>query len=345
MKKALTAFAYILRNPTRAKYIFKLYHSLQGRYKLTIILTHAYREALYNKVKITSNNGVLATNTKQQQIINIHDGTLRSGGLTDRLKGICTLYQFAKKNHHSFKIFFVHPFPLEKYLIPNSCDWKINAESISYDLNKVAIYTWENENMALPFFETNFDKPQLHVNCNSGESFENYSELFHELFRPSPLLERHIEYHLKCLGGAGRYVSISFRFQNLLGEFKEGNSTALDEEKRQALIEKCLSMIHEITLQHNDIEKVLVTSDSNIFREIATSTYPYVYTFILPEEVGHLDYSKAGKAKELTAFLDMYLISKGKKAYQIRNEEMYNSDFPNMAARMNNVPYEMILIN
>lgn len=281
----------------------------------------------------------------KQIIINVHDGLLHSGGLTDRLKGMCTLYAFAKKENYIFKIFFISPFRLEKYLLPNIYDWMIDEESISYDLNTTAIYTWENEAVSSSFFRQNDKKQQLHIACNSSECAKNYSEIFTELFKPSPLLAEELRSHTNLLGGTGRYISISLRFQNLLGEFEEAESTSLSPENQKLLINQCLEAIVQIKEVHADIEKILVTSDSNLFRELVTKKFDFVYTYILPEEVGHIDYAEAGKGKELTAFLDMYLIAGAKKAYQVRNANMYNSDFPNMAAKINNVPYEMILLD
>ena len=131
----------------------------------------------------------------------------------------------------------------------------------------------------------------------------------------------------------------------MFGESEEAKSTSLSPENQKLLINQCLEAIVQIKEVHADIEKILVTSDSNLFRELVTKKFDFVYTYILPEEVGHIDYAEAGKGKELTAFLDMYLIAGAKKAYQVRNANMYNSDFPNMAAKINNVPYEMILLD
>lgn len=342
----------MILHPVRALKIISLYKSLKGKYRFIVISSHAYKEAFYKKRKVLKNNYVNVRNqidksnlNNQQIVISIHDGLLRSGGLTDRLKGICTLYMFAKNQNFTLKIYFVYPFILQKYLVPNIYDWTIHENELSYDLNTTAIYTWENIKLVDDFFRLNSSKEQLHISCNSGECFDNYSELFHELFKPSSFLATKIKLHSDELGGSGNYISITFRFQNLLGEFAEGNSTSLSKKERKLLIRKCLNGIVHIRNQHMDIGKILVTSDSNIFREIATNAYPFIYTYIVPEEIGHIDYIDVGKGKELTAFLDMFLISGAKKAYQIRSAEMYNSDFPNMAAKINNVPYEMILIN
>ncbi len=185
----------------------------------------------------------------------------------------------------------------------------------------------------------------MHIACNSSECADNYSKLFHELFKPSDLLAEQLSIHTNLLGGKNKYISISFRFQNLLGEFEEANSTSLKTGLQTLLIKKCLETIYKLKEEHPDLDKILITSDSNLFRKLVTKTYDFVYTYVLPEEVGHIDYAAAGKVKELTAFLDMFLIAGAKKAYQVRSNDMYNSDFPKMAAKINNVPYEMILIH
>lgn len=348
MKKIIKSFTYAMQSPARTIAIINLYKALQGRYKITTILAHMYRESYYAKKGINNKHGqerVPGAIEDRPIIVNIHDGLVHSGGLTDRLKGICTLYQFAKTNDYKFKIHFVHPFRLEKYLVPNLYDWSIKDSAVIFHLDESAIYTWEREELAEKFFQLNADKLQLHVACNSAECLPVYSLVFHELFKPSFLLNNSLEYHLQKLGGKEQYIAISLRFQNLLGEFKEANSNALTLENRDILINNCLTAINNIREQHPKCSKVLVTSDSNIFREIATSAYSYIYTFIIPEEIGHMDYADAGKGKELTAFLDMYRISNSAKAYQIRNRNMYNSDFPKMAALISNVQYEMILIS
>lgn len=351
MNKGYQSIFYIITHPVRAVQIINLYRFLKGRYRFTTILAHSFKESVYSKMEFSKNDDFnpsmifeSGTVNNRQTIFSIHDGLLHSGGLTDRLKGICTLYMFAKKQNLQFKIYFVFPFNLEKYLVPNLYAWSVDRNEISYDLNKTAVYTWENERSAHRFFHKNNEKKQLHIACNSDECVPEYSELFHELFKPSIFLEDQIKLHTKNLGGYGNYISVSFRFQNLLGEFKEWNSTALKGEDHNLLINKCMSMISDLKNRHKNIRKILITSDSNVFREMVTETYIDAYTYIIPEEIGHIDYAGPGKGKELTAFLDMFLIAGAKKAYQIRTPEMYNSDFPNMAAKINHVPYEMILI-
>ena len=77
------------------------------------------------------NDGVLCDNT----IISMFDGRLYHCGLADRLRGISSVYHFCKTQSRGFKLNFIHPFELTNYLIPNCYDWRINPDSIIYNLS------------------------------------------------------------------------------------------------------------------------------------------------------------------------------------------------------------------
>ena len=61
------------------------------------------------------------------------DGRIPHGGMFDRLKGLITVYAIAKSQNISFYIHFTYPFRLEKYLYPNSYDWRIRDEDMIYE--------------------------------------------------------------------------------------------------------------------------------------------------------------------------------------------------------------------
>jgi hypothetical protein len=246
----------------------------------------------------------------------------------------------AKSNGLIYKLFFVHPFDLKKYLLPNKYDWTIDESAIKFNTKHSAVYIYENRECAESFVRQNKTKYQLHIQCNSGESYKNFSFLFNELFRPSDYLRANLDLNKKLL--ENNYISISFRFQNLLGDFTESGSKPLDIMAKEKLIHKCLDAINEIKISHSEIPTVLITSDSNTFRNIATNTYSFLY--IIPQEVGHIEFSNNGGDNTLAAFLDFFLISGAQKAYQVRTKEMYNSDFPKFAAKLGEVPYKMIEI-
>lgn len=108
MKKIVVSFLYVILHPKRAVQIFRLYRLLMEKYKVIIILSQTCREAFYRKEQW---NGIslrtIAPMHKeegfdgQRVMVNINDGLLHSVGLTDRLIGISTSYNFVKM--HNFK--------------------------------------------------------------------------------------------------------------------------------------------------------------------------------------------------------------------------------------------------
>ena len=73
-----------------------------------------------------------ATNARKQ-IICMYDGRMDHGGIADRLRGVVSSYDVAKKMGYDFRIFFDHPFRLEDYLVPAKVDWRITKEELCYN--------------------------------------------------------------------------------------------------------------------------------------------------------------------------------------------------------------------
>jgi hypothetical protein len=284
--------------------------------------------------------------TFRQTVIYMADGKLRHGGLADRLKGMLTTYQCCKDYGCLFKINHTVPFNLAEFLTPNRYDWTCPKDQISYN-SRIArpVYIRQEGGGtgagAYGRFARQLLKcrlPQLHAYTGCGYKMDTFSRNFHELFKPSPLLSEALQPHRAALDEDG-YVSASFRFQSLLGDFVEPHSTVLNEEDQQSLIEQCIRAVDRIKQQHRDAGKVLVTSDSSKFRSMAAQVYPYVY--IVHGELGHIDYGASG---QLSAFLDFFLIAGAKKAYRVSAGQMYKSDFARCAALVGGKPYEPIEI-
>lgn len=140
----------------------------------------------------------------------------------------------------------------------------------------------------------------------------------------------------------GGYVSVTFRFQQLLGDFKEGNYIVLPPPERMLLINKCLEFVNNIHKKHQDAEWVLVTSDSVSFLNAAKDKFSFVY--IVPGVVLHPDWSKAeGNLPYAKSFIDIFMIANAKKAYNYSTGGMYsNSGFAKNAARIGGIEYENI---
>lgn len=277
--------------------------------------------------------------------------TTFSGGLSDRLRGIVSVYAECKRQRRPFRIVF-EPLHLEDYLTPNEYDWRIGEDEIDWDLTKshpCVLLTYHNDshNRWQHFVQSSvlrsyFRKHchQLHVFTNMIPSDEEYQTLFHELFRPTDDLQQLIGYHLEKLGGKGNYISCTFRFRQLLGDFKEGGDT-LPVEQREAYIERCIETVKELHKQYGD-KNILVTADSSTFlSELKEKSLPYVY--VMPGKVVHLGFTAdASKTVYMKSFLDMYMISYADTVYLVRDKLMYHSGFPLRAALLNRAEYKEI---
>lgn len=204
--------------------------------------TKIYLSKYYN----TSNNIPLK---KGKTIIYMLDGRVYSGGLSDILRGIISMYCLSKEIGFDFMINFSFPYNLEDYLVPNQYNWKINQGEISYNSN-YSIPFWmycshtnycrsrEFENkfqkkILIDFINNNKLKQQFHIYTNSQfVQGINYSLLFNELFKPSDTLRKILNEHKRKIGK--EYISMTFRFQQLLGDFVEKPSNS----RTNKLIEK-----------------------------------------------------------------------------------------------------------
>jgi hypothetical protein len=285
-------------------------------------------------------------------VIYMADGRTLVGGLSDRLNGMVSVFKLCKELGIEFKINFTNPFNLKDFLLPNVYDWNILPQEICYNTRQSipkCIFTRPcpfNDNEAQEFWAKKFfceDYKQIHIYTNMLTGKSEYSALFHELFKPTSELENLIDYNLKLLGGKGEFISVAFRFMQLLGDFKEPNNAffirynaILPDDKRVILINSCIEHLREI-YNENDYEKILVTSDSMSFLEEAKKL-PFVY--VIPGEARHIDaHQNTSQDVNLKMFLDYFVLSYSKKIYLVVEDQMYESWFSHMAALLNNVPF------
>lgn len=276
-----------------------------------------------------------------------------SGGLADRLKGLAAIYWQCKKHKYDFRIHFVSPFRLEEYLQPNDYIWLIDDNCICYGVKQVTIRRCFLDNtlfhedfqrnkfqLVQAWLDKNIvadSKEQLHVYTNINTlTQEEFATAFRELFRPSPRLQAEIDRHAPVLGDS--YISISFRFTTLLGDFEDCTGSPLPVEERQQLIDECLAAIARIRLKAPAHDRVLVTADSPTFVE---QVKHMTDVYVIPGEIGHIDY-KHSDAVNMKTFLDFWLISQAKAAYLFRTGKMYNSAFAKTAAMAGGKPFEVV---
>jgi hypothetical protein len=279
-------------------------------------------------------------------VIYMADGRCIVGGLSDRLRGIVSVYKLCKRLNLAFKINFTIPFKLNEYLQPGNYDWYILPDAICYNKKQArpcfvfdyGNYPYNIKQQAFwakRFFKENYK--QIHIYTNMLIAEKEYAMLFSELFKPVPELETLIDYNVSLLGGKNKFTSVAFRFLQLLGDFREnGDTPVLPVAERKILINKCMKHLKEI-YNENDGAKVLVTSDSVSFLEEAKKLS---FVYVIPGGVRHIDTCHdTGKDVNLKLFLDYFVLSRSKKIYLVIEDQMYNSGFSYRSALLNNVPF------
>ena len=303
--------------------------------------SHIAREFLYRfrYLKFSKNRCV------RQLGIAMIDGRCWHGGMCDRFKSIISFYQYCESRGIEFKINYTSPFNLANYLLPNEIDWQIDKEDLPDSIFPVRPFIGTSE-CGERLYRLNTNKSILYYGNRDLAAFgkiprttEDWGVIFNRLFKPSPKLQHNINMLCKSIGCP--YIAVVYRFQNLLGDFKEYDFAELDVKAKQKLIEKSLNTLNKIH-EASPLKLILVTSDSQTFlREAAKKDY----TFVIPGTVVHMDNTKRDdNDTQMKSFLDFFMISKAEKVYSIVIGDMYPSEFPMYAAKINNVPFDRVTI-
>ncbi len=118
---------------------------------------------------------------------------------------------------------------------------------------------------------------QYHIYTNSIIHTQAFPNLFRELFTPSEKLQSLIDLHHKNIGG--KYVAASFRFLELLGDFKdsEGYGRNASSQRTGVTNRTMLYRIKKFIDTLPEFYKILVTSDSERFLTKSEYTTPHLY--------------------------------------------------------------------
>ena len=295
-----------------------------------------------------SDDAPKATNPRKQ-IICMYDGRMDHGGIADRLRGVVSAYDVAKRMGYDFRIYFVHPFRLEDYLMPAQVDWRITKDELCYNrADAEPMFCGSNGTWVEPFFQRLWFKKrfreahrQLHVYTNALllPRSKRYGELFRELFRPTERLEQALEHYSQPLKGG--YVTMSLRFIGLLDDFTERDGRHIAPEEQQLLMDRCVAKIRCLHDTNAQGRKVLLTSDSTRFLHYAASRLDFVH--YIPGDVVHIDYQDATSDDiNMKLFVDMLMISRAECAYLLQAAGMYNSGFPRRAAQITGIPFRHV---
>lgn len=303
-------------------------------YKLRRWLKDTYA---FIKLKKFYNTNVPEAPNSSPLIIFMCDGHRHHGGLGDRLSGLISTYAYCKQHGKNFKIYWVSPYQLTDFLLPQKYNWVLNPNNISYNSkNSTPVYISYRESLKSQQKKAHkllFRKEclQTHVYSNMKYPFPiNFKFLFNELFRPSLCLKEAIDKERECL--PKDYISVTFRFQQLLGDFEEGNFPIIkSEEKRELLIEKCIKQVELIHKKEGYPKKILVTSDSTSFLS-RVSELPYVQ--IIKGEMVHVDFNTkdVNNSVHMKSFIDLFLLSGATKIYSVIEPPLYPTGFPMFAS-------------
>lgn len=312
------------------------------------------RQVRCRKLSADTENGILYNQHYHQElpvnpdaspgIIFFCDGKVLHGGLTDRIRGILTTYREAKRRGIPFYIYWREPFTLEDYLMPATFDWRLSSGKISYspqDAMPVVIWEtnlWQSHMVNSLLLKAALHKPclQTHVYSNADNAFNDYSNLYADLFRPSPALVREVERHSSILGE--HYYAFSFRFLQLLGDFKDGPQKVLSLPEREALIRKAGNELVKMLGDIPSDRRVLVAGDSHTFLSYAEKLDPRIY--VVPGEIRHTDF-EPGQYNDawMKTFVDQALLMNAERVILMRTEGMYRSGFPRFAAKVGGKPF------
>lgn len=327
---------YEFTNNVRSILGIKSFTALQSRLKFFLNFRHDYNR------KFPS---LLSQKNKSLYVFMV-DGKTLHGGLSDRLRGLLSTYYYAKETGKDFKICWSHPFELSDYLVAKKHDLYITKEDMCFNSKDVDFkyfnsYCDLDDREALFFDIMQSDRKQVHVYSNVTQREDLFSQLFDELFTLDSRLQKSIDKALHVTEG-NSYVSITFRFIGLLGDFVDhaGFGGDISAEEQEEYIQKAIRAIEQLHRKHRD-QMILVTSNSNIFQDRVKSI-PYV--FIADGKIAHMDHSpKSNYEVYLKNFVDMFLIARASASYSYSTGLMFKATrFAKTAALLGNHSIQMI---
>lgn len=280
-----------------------------------------------------------------KRMVFMADGSMPHGGMFDRLKGAISVYAASQVLSREFKIHFVSPFRLEKYLEPNGYDWMIDDVCRKWPKSRPVIMYGEFEEPSRLFKarrgETHFFygyNSLEYINQRYGTQYD-WGAIYNELFRPTPLLRRHID---DCKSAIGEnYVAIHLRFLNLLGD---GNEFACDPtlpvDVQERLKAQALAEIKKIMQNHPGCQFLLATDSTNFSGYVAEQLPEIKFITGEIKHIGTTDNTSDGAVIKM--FLDYYMIAESVCVYNIVGPGMWPSAFPEYAAKIGRIPFKRV---
>lgn len=329
-----------------------LYSKIRLEFHYKFLRRHKFRRKVKKHLLSQYSHDAKIGSNSLKTIIYMADGKILHGGLADRLRGIVSLFKICEDFGWEFRIYFTSPFPLEKYLSPNKYDWRILDSELSYNrIWSLPVYNScipDNSQRELKWQRNTLirqlspDFKQIHCYNSFFFAEKDFKRIFDILFKPTQIL-RHQILELKNKVGQ-EYISISTRFLQLLGDFKETRDIyeTLDDIRAEELMKNCLKAIKDIMERiENQGKLVVVTSDSRRFLDYIDG-YPMIYS--IPGGICHVDSKAEGSEDQLKTFVDFFAIKEAVRSYLVVGQGMYaESNFSKRAAQADG--RELIIID
>lgn len=282
----------------------------------------------------------------KKRIIICFDGIFSHGGLVDRLKGIVSFYEVAKRLDYDFYIYFEHPFQLSYFLEPNKVNWEIDYISYNlfstkilylmnnFDINPLELVQKYNSKTILVYSNVDYIEV-MNIDNSFEENREIWRKNYHELFKQS----LNLEFALREFKLDNRIV-IHTRFTSLMGDFKDSTSLILDNISKQKLINKLINKINEIAVLHYNTP-IYILSDSVFFLNYIKENTKY---FVLEGIPKHMDMeNNINNYSHLKTFTDFYFMAKSDSIYLLKFDNMHHSGFSKYAAIIGNTKWNTLL--
>lgn len=284
---------------------------------------------------------------KSTEIVFMVDGRFIHGGLTDRLRGITSLYHYCKERGIQYYLNYTYPFELSQFLKPNKYNWLINTSRITYNSSQaipIVINDWQFDvRLHKSYLDRVISKnkgKQIHIYSNTPYFKNTFKQDFKELFRPTFVLQHRVDEIINMIGKP--YIAMVFRFQQLLGDFKETGYKTLPINEQKLLIQYCINKVNELHKNKHSSKLILATSDSTTFLQAVCQELDFVR--MIPGKVVHMDHtSDASNDIYMKSFVDLFVLSKAEKIYLLQTGDMYHSGFAKYASMIEETSYEEII--
>jgi hypothetical protein len=311
----------------------KIKQFLSRTLSLLKIYSHLLKSISFNK-------------SERATIIICFDGVVSHGGLLDRLKGVISFYEVAKKKNVDFKIYFNHPFQLSDFLEENEVQWNVKKNKFNpfqdevlylmnnFDVNPLElIHPTKKKNY---FVYCNIDYLKtINSQFSEVEINELWRNNYQQLFKESLSLKKAI-----AILPQEKNIVCHTRFTTLMGDFADTTSIVLNNLEKEKLTNNIIEKVNEIHQKNEDIP-IYVLSDSIVFLNIIKEKTNFK---ILSGTPKHVDVKSSSSSFEehLKTFTDFYFMSKSEQIFLLKIDKMYNSGFSKYAAIIGNKPFSIV---